>query len=78
MPAAGLVNRHSSAIRSSAKDPRHIKLAAVLAPLLRRTSPEGGGGFGGSYELRLSAEEAAELGGLLRAQPGCCGRKAQA
>ncbi|MFI9202168.1 hypothetical protein [Streptomyces sp. NPDC053048] len=49
---------------SYAKDPRHIKLTAVLVPLLRRTCPEGGGGFGGSYELRLSAEEVDELGGL--------------
>lgn len=45
-------------------DPRHIRLVDVLVPLLRRSCPAGGGGYGGSYELRLTAEEAAELGGV--------------
>lgn len=49
---------------SYAGDPHHERLAAVLVPLLRRSCPPGGGGFGGSYELRLGVEEAAGLGGV--------------
>ncbi|MEU1854369.1 hypothetical protein ABZ499_35300 [Streptomyces sp. NPDC019990] len=45
-------------------DPRHERLVAVLVPLLRRSCPRGGGGFGGSYELRLGVDEAEELGGV--------------
>lgn len=33
-------------------------------PLLRRSCPPDGGGFGGSYELRLGVDEADELGGV--------------
>lgn len=49
---------------SFAGDPRHERLVAVLVPLLRRSCPPGGGGFGGSYELRLGVDEAEELGGV--------------
>ncbi|MFB6477383.1 hypothetical protein ACFCXF_02840 [Streptomyces virginiae] len=45
-------------------DPRHERLVAVLVPLLRRSCPPGGGGFGGSYERRLGVDEAEELGGV--------------
>ncbi|MFF4709247.1 hypothetical protein [Streptomyces sp. NPDC001297] len=33
-------------------------------PLLRRSCPPRGGGFGGTYELRLGVDEAEELGGV--------------
>ncbi|MEV6684063.1 hypothetical protein AB0N28_01760 [Streptomyces sp. NPDC051130] len=49
---------------SFAGDPRHERLVAVLVPLLRRSCPPGGGGFGGSYELRLGVDEAEGLGGV--------------
>ncbi|MFG2638750.1 hypothetical protein ACGFX8_34185 [Streptomyces sp. NPDC048362] len=49
---------------SFAGDPRHERLVAVLVPLLRRSCPSGGGGFGGSYELRLAVDEAEALGGM--------------
>ncbi|MGA4980331.1 hypothetical protein [Streptomyces cinereoruber] len=49
---------------SFAGDPRHERLVGVLVPLLRRSCPPGGGGFGGSYELRLGVDEAEELGGV--------------
>ncbi|MFD3505759.1 hypothetical protein [Streptomyces sp. NPDC058678] len=49
---------------SFAGDPRHERLVAVLVPLLRRTCLPGGGGFGGSYELRLAVDEAEALGGI--------------
>ncbi|MGW8569851.1 hypothetical protein [Streptomyces niveus] len=49
---------------SFAGDPRHERLVAVLVPLLRRSCPPGGGGFGGAYELRLGVDEAEELGGV--------------
>ncbi|MFD8079499.1 hypothetical protein ACFV3E_43585 [Streptomyces sp. NPDC059718] len=49
---------------SFAGDPRHERLVGVLVPLLGRSCPAGGGGFGGSYELRLSADEAEALGGV--------------
>ncbi|MGW4690442.1 hypothetical protein ACWEPM_36955 [Streptomyces sp. NPDC004244] len=49
---------------SFAGDPRHERLVAVLVPLLLRSCPPGGGGFGGSYELRLGVDEAEELGGV--------------
>ncbi|MFB7977628.1 hypothetical protein [Streptomyces vinaceus] len=49
---------------SFAGDPRHERLVAVLVPLLRRSCPPGGGGFGGSYELRLGVDEAEEFGGV--------------
>jgi len=45
-------------------DPRHTELVAVLVPLLRRTCPADGGGYGGAYELRLGPEEAQGLGGV--------------
>ncbi|MFF7702775.1 hypothetical protein [Streptomyces lydicus] len=47
-----------------AADPRHQRLIAVLAPLLARTCPQDGGGYGDAYELRLTAEEVEDLGGL--------------
>ncbi|NEA46615.1 hypothetical protein [Streptomyces sp. SID10815] len=49
---------------SFAGDPRHERLVGVLVPLLRRSCPPGGGGFGGSHELRLRVDEAKELGGI--------------
>ncbi|MFD8197846.1 hypothetical protein [Streptomyces wuyuanensis] len=49
---------------SFAGNPRHERLVAVLVPLLRRSCPPGGGGFGGSYELRLGVDEAEALGGV--------------
>ncbi|MGW7244499.1 hypothetical protein [Streptomyces sp. NPDC054804] len=36
---------------SYAKDPRCITMAEALVPLLRRSSPEGAGGYGGSYQV---------------------------
>ncbi|WP_254391029.1 hypothetical protein [Streptomyces sp. AC550_RSS872] len=49
---------------SYAKDPRCIAMAEALAPLLRRSCPEGAGGFGGSYQVNLDDEEAVGLGGV--------------
>lgn len=49
---------------SYAKDPRCIAMAEALAPLLRRTCPEGAGGYGGSYQVNLDDEEAVGLGGV--------------
>ncbi|MDT0382424.1 hypothetical protein RM572_27065 [Streptomyces sp. DSM 42041] len=49
---------------SFVNDPRYVRLVDVLVPLLRRSCPEAGGGYGGSYELRLTAKEATELGGV--------------
>ncbi|MGP3991625.1 hypothetical protein [Streptomyces sp. 3N207] len=46
------------------RDPRHQHLAAVLVPLLKKSCPPGGGGFGGWYELRLDVDEAEDLGGV--------------
>lgn len=43
---------------------RHERLVAVLVALLRRSCPLGGGGYGGSYELRLGLDEAGEWGGV--------------
>lgn len=39
-------------------------MAEALVPLLRRACPEGGGGFGGSYQVNLDDEEAVGLGGV--------------
>jgi hypothetical protein len=33
-------------------------------PLLRRSCPEGAGGYGGSYQVNLDDEEAVGLGGV--------------
>ncbi|MCG7205357.1 hypothetical protein [Streptomyces arenae] len=49
---------------SYAKDPRCIAMAEVLVPLLRRSCPEGAGGFGGSYQVNLDDEVAGGLGGV--------------
>ncbi|MFG3517605.1 hypothetical protein [Streptomyces bobili] len=49
---------------SYAKDPRCIAMARALVPLLRRASPEGAGGYGGSYQVNLDDEEAVGLGGV--------------
>ncbi|MFE1953251.1 hypothetical protein ACFW9D_22605 [Streptomyces sp. NPDC059524] len=49
---------------SFATDPRHTELVTVLTPLLRRTLADDAGGYGGSYELHLTAHEAVELGGI--------------
>lgn len=55
---------YARCVPSFANDPRHQRLITVLVPLLRRSCPPGGGGFGGSYELRLAVEEAEALGGI--------------
>ncbi|MFF4364344.1 hypothetical protein [Streptomyces sp. NPDC001604] len=39
-------------------------MAEALVPLLRRACPEGGSGFGGSYQVNLDDEEAVGLGGV--------------
>ncbi|WP_037636989.1 hypothetical protein [Streptomyces exfoliatus] len=49
---------------SYAKDPRCTAMAEALLPLLRRNCPEGGGGYGGSYQVNLDDEEAVGLGGV--------------
>lgn len=49
---------------SYAKDPRCISMAEALVPLLRRTCPQGAGGYGGSYQVNLDDEEAVGLGGV--------------
>ncbi|MFF9076048.1 hypothetical protein ACF1A9_27730 [Streptomyces sp. NPDC014872] len=49
---------------SFAKDPRCVALAEVLMPLLQRSCPDGGGGYGGGYQMNLDDEEAVGLGGV--------------
>ena len=49
---------------SYAKDPRCITMAEAIVPLLRRSCPEGAGGYGGSYQVNLDDEEAVGLGGV--------------
>ncbi|MFE7045585.1 hypothetical protein ACFU9X_41110 [Streptomyces atratus] len=49
---------------SYAKDPRCTAMAQALVPLLRRSCPEGAGGYGGSYQVNLDDEEAVGLGGV--------------
>ncbi|KMS74195.1 hypothetical protein ACM01_14840 [Streptomyces viridochromogenes] len=49
---------------SYAKDPRCIAMAEALVPLLRRSCPDGAGGYGGSYQVNLDDEEAVGLGGV--------------
>ncbi|WP_238431842.1 hypothetical protein [Streptomyces cavernae] len=49
---------------SYANDSRCMAMAEAMVPLLRRTCPEGAGGYGGSYEVRLDDEEAVGLGGV--------------
>lgn len=49
---------------SYAKDPRCIAMAEAIVPLLRRSCPEGAGGYGGSYQVNLDDEEAVGLGGV--------------
>ncbi|WP_431683716.1 hypothetical protein [Kitasatospora sp. KL5] len=49
---------------SLTKDPRHNRLLSVLPPLLTRSCPPRAGGYGGSWEIRLTHEEAEEAGGL--------------
>ncbi|MEV6478014.1 hypothetical protein [Streptomyces sp. NPDC051657] len=39
-------------------------MAEALVPLLRRSCPEGAGGYGGSYQVNLDDEEAVGLGGV--------------
>ncbi|MDH6522518.1 hypothetical protein M2163_000972 [Streptomyces sp. SAI-135] len=53
-----------SPMASYAKDPRCIAMAEALVPLLRRSSPENAGGFGGSCQVNLGDEEAVGLGGV--------------
>jgi hypothetical protein len=48
---------------SYTKDPRCIAVAEALVPLLRRSSPEGAGGYGGSYQVNLD-DETVGLGGV--------------
>ncbi|MEV7182568.1 hypothetical protein AB0O09_38710, partial [Kitasatospora sp. NPDC093679] len=47
-----------------AADPRHRRLVAVLPPLLTRSCPPQGGGYGGAWEVRLTWAETEDLGGL--------------
>jgi len=49
---------------SYAKDARCTAMAEALVPLLRRSCPEGAGGYGGSYQVNLDDEEAIGLGGV--------------
>ncbi len=49
---------------SYAKDPRCTAMAEALVPLLRRTCPQGAGGYGGYYQVNLEDEEAVGLGGV--------------
>ncbi|MER5218278.1 hypothetical protein ABT063_49290 [Streptomyces sp. NPDC002838] len=49
---------------SYAKDARCMAMAEALVPLLRRSCPEGAGGYGGSYQVNLDDEEAVGLGGV--------------
>ncbi|MEU0896803.1 hypothetical protein [Streptomyces massasporeus] len=49
---------------SYAKDPRCMAMAEAMVPLLRRSCPEGAGGYGGSYQVNLDDEEAVGLGGV--------------
>lgn len=51
-------------VPSHSSDPRHRHLVAVLPPLLARSCPPDGGGYGGAYELRLTGQEVRELGGF--------------
>ncbi|PAZ11772.1 hypothetical protein CLM62_33700 [Streptomyces sp. SA15] len=39
-------------------------MAEAMVPLLRRSCPEGAGGYGGSYQVNLDDEEAVGLGGV--------------
>ncbi|MEU9337947.1 hypothetical protein AB0D49_33100 [Streptomyces sp. NPDC048290] len=49
---------------SYAKDDRCVALAKVLVPLLERSGPEGAGGYGGTFQVHVPVETAAQLGGL--------------
>ena len=49
---------------SYAKDVRCVQLAKVLGPLLERSSPEGAGGYAGSFQAYLPNEAAEQLGGV--------------
>ncbi|WP_329321637.1 hypothetical protein [Streptomyces sp. NBC_01262] len=53
-----------SVVPSYAKDRRCIAMAEAIVPLLRRSCPEGAGGYGGSYQVNLDDEEAVGLGGV--------------
>ncbi|MFZ3562910.1 MULTISPECIES: hypothetical protein [unclassified Streptomyces] len=49
---------------SFAKDPLCIAMAQAVLPLLERSCPQGAGGYGGTYEVRLDDEEAVGMGGV--------------
>ncbi|EDY48866.1 hypothetical protein [Streptomyces clavuligerus] len=49
---------------SYAKDERCVALAKVLVPLLERSGPESAGGYGGTFQVHVPSETAAQLGGL--------------
>ncbi|MGW3389535.1 hypothetical protein [Streptomyces cinereoruber] len=49
---------------SYAKDERCVALAKVLVPLLKRSGPEGAGGYGGTFQVHVPSATAEELGGL--------------
>ncbi|MFE8910847.1 MULTISPECIES: hypothetical protein [Streptomyces griseus group] len=41
-----------------------MALAKLLVPLLERSGPEGAGGYGGTFQVHVPSETAAQLGGL--------------
>ncbi|MFE7951575.1 hypothetical protein [Streptomyces sp. NPDC057426] len=49
---------------SYAKDERCVALAKVLVPLLERSGPDGAGGYGGTFQVHVPSQTAAQLGGL--------------
>ncbi|GAA0380244.1 hypothetical protein GCM10010319_68380 [Streptomyces blastmyceticus] len=49
---------------SLSKDPRCVALSEALKPVLRVTSPEGAGGYGGSLQANLHPADAEVLGGV--------------
>ncbi|MFE0779081.1 hypothetical protein [Streptomyces sp. NPDC058861] len=49
---------------SYAKDERCAVLAKVLVPLLEHSGPEGASGYGGTFQVHVPSEAAAQLGGL--------------
>lgn len=49
---------------SYAKDERCVALAKLLVPLLESSGPEGAGGYGGTFQVYVPSDTAAQLGGL--------------
>jgi len=64
LAAPTLAALYAVGVPSYAKDPRCIAMAEAVVPLLRRSCPEGAGGYGGSYQVNLDDEEAVGLGGV--------------